>query len=114
MIRFGRALLLRCPNCGQRRIFSRWFRLVEDCPRCGHHFERQEGYWLGAIAINTVVTLGAIIAGLVIPAVATWPDPPWSVISVIVVAISVVVPIVAYPFSKTLWVALELGMHPAE
>jgi len=114
MIRFGRALLLRCPNCGETGIFTRWFRMVENCPRCRHHFERQEGYWLGAIAINTVVTLGAIVAGLVIPAVATWPDPPWGAISAVVVTMAIAVPIAAYPLSKTLWVALELGMHPAD
>lgn len=114
MIRFGRALVLRCPNCGQDGIFSRWFRMLEDCPRCRHHFERQEGYWLGAIAINTVVTLGAIIAGLVVPAVLSWPDPPWGAISALVVTLAVVVPLAAYPFSKTLWVAIELGMHPAD
>ena len=114
LIRLGRALLLRCPNCGQTRIFSRWFRMVDTCPRCRHRFERQEGYWLGAIAINTVVTLAAIIAGLVIPAVVTWPDPPWGVISAIVVATSVLIPVAFYPLSKTLWVALELGMHPPD
>jgi len=114
MQRFGRALLLRCPNCGEREIFSRWFRMVETCPRCRHTFERQEGYWLGAIAINTIITLGVFVAALVIPILATWPDPPWGVITVLLVSLSIIMPIVAYPLSKTLWVALELGMYPAE
>lgn len=30
------------------------------------------------------------------------------------VTVSVVVPIVGYPFSKTLWAAIDLVMHPPE
>jgi uncharacterized protein (DUF983 family) len=107
------AIRLRCPNCGHRGVV-RGLRVTETCPACRHHFERHEGYWLGAIAINTIITLGLFVAAMVIPILATWPDPPWGVITALLVSLSIVVPIVAYPFSKTLWVALELGMHPAE
>ena len=42
----------RCARCGSGHLFKRWFTMVDDCPRCGLHFEREQGYWAGALAIN--------------------------------------------------------------
>ena len=56
----GRGLIRHCPNCGQGRLFRRWFRMVDRCPRCGHQFDREEGFWLGAYVINFAVTEGAL------------------------------------------------------
>ncbi len=112
--RLGRALLLRCPNCGRRGVVSGWFDLAESCPRCRLRFERHEGYWLGAIAINTIVAIGVLAATLVGLTIAWWPDPPWQRILVIVVLATAAAPIAFYPWSKTIWVALELTVHPAE
>jgi uncharacterized protein (DUF983 family) len=112
--RFGRALLRRCPNCGQPGVVRRLLTLVDRCPRCGLRFERHEGYWLGAIAINTgatiVVFFGVFVTGMVV----TWPDVPWNGLLVATVAVNLVFPIVFYPWSKTLWVAIDLSMHPPE
>lgn len=86
--------------------------MAETCPGCHHHFERHEGYWLGAVAINTVATLGVFAAAFVGAMVATWPDPPWTAITIGAVALNAIFPIVFYPWSKTIWVALDLAMHP--
>jgi uncharacterized protein (DUF983 family) len=83
--------------------------MAETCPQCHHRFERHEGYWLGAIAINTVVTIGVFAAAFVGATVLTWPDPPWTAITIGLVALNIIFPIVFYPWSKTLWVALEQG-----
>ena len=88
--------------------------MVDACPRCHLTFERHEGYWLGAIAINTAIAIGVFIVALVLPIVLTWPDPPWTAITIGLVGLAIVVPVVSYPLSKTLWLALELGMNPAE
>jgi len=85
--------------------------MAESCPRCQHHFERHEGYWLGAIAINTVATIGVFAAAFVGATVLTWPNPPWTAITIGVVALNIAFPIVFYPWSKTLWVALEVSSH---
>lgn len=88
--------------------------MVDTCPHCHLTFERHEGYWLGAIAINTAIAIGVFVVAFILPIVLTWPDPPWTTISIVLVSLAVMVPIVAYPVSKTLWVALEIGMHPVE
>ncbi len=60
---------MACPACGQRGLFRRWFSMAEDCPRCGLHFERIEGHWIGAIGINTIVSFAVlgivVIVGLI-------------------------------------------------
>jgi uncharacterized protein (DUF983 family) len=108
----GRAVLLRCPVCGQRRVFRRWMVMAEACPGCGHHFERQEGYWIGAVAINTVATLGLFVTLFVAVMVAAWPDVPWTALAIGGVALNLAFPILFYPMSKTVWVALETTIHP--
>ena len=107
------AIRLRCPNCGHRGVV-RGLRVTETCPACRHHFERHEGYWLGAIAINTVATIGLFAVALVGGMVLTWPDPPWAAITIVVVVFNVIFPIAFYPWSKLLWAALELSLHPPE
>jgi uncharacterized protein (DUF983 family) len=108
-----RGLTLRCPRCGQGGLFHRWTEMEDNCPKCGLHFEQEEGYWTGALTINTMVALSlfAIIIGVFVAI--TWPDiPVFTAIGVGVVA-GIVFPYFFYPFSKTAWVALDLAyFHP--
>jgi hypothetical protein len=46
--------------------------------------------------------------------VATAPDIPVLPLMLAIGAVGVVVPIVAYPFSYTLWLAFDLAVHPPE
>src|SRR5688572_15285337 len=58
IVRFGRALLFRCPVCGGGGIFKNWFKLHDTCPTCGFVYARGEhGYQLGSMALNLVVPL---------------------------------------------------------
>ncbi|HEY2739824.1 MAG TPA: DUF983 domain-containing protein [Thermoanaerobaculia bacterium] len=38
-----RGLRLRCPRCGEGRLFEGWNRLNESCPVCGLVYERENG-----------------------------------------------------------------------
>jgi uncharacterized protein (DUF983 family) len=97
----------RCPRCGGGHLFRRWFHLLPDCPRCGLHFEREEGYWAGALAINIAIA-GIVFVGVFVPwAVATVPHIPVAPILLVAVPLMVVVPIIAYPWSKTIWMAID-------
>jgi uncharacterized protein (DUF983 family) len=114
LVVLARGLLKRCPRCGQGHLFSGWFSMLERCPRCGLAFERGEGYWLGAIAINLGVTEALFGAMVVAIMVATWPDVPWVWPTVAGIALNVAVPIVFYPYSKTIFIAVDLLLIHAE
>jgi uncharacterized protein (DUF983 family) len=97
----------RCPRCGAGHLFRRWFTLVPECPRCGLHFEREEGYWTGALAIN-IAFAGLVFLLVFVPWVAlTVPDVPVAPILAVLVPLMIVVPVVAYPWSKTIWMAVD-------
>ena len=97
----------RCPRCGQGHLFRRYFTLVPDCPRCGLHFEREQGYFAGALAVNLIVTGGLFAVVFVALVAATVPHVPVLPLLAVLVPIVVVVPIVYYPFSKTVWMAID-------
>lgn len=109
----GRALLLRCPNCGQRRIFRRWIHMRESCPRCQLLFERDEAdYFIGSYTLNFIgAELMIVGAGLVVVLV-TWPDVPWDGLKWGLLALMVPFPFLTYPFAKTIWLALDLLFRP--
>lgn len=109
-----RGLLRRCPLCGEGHLFRRWLWMAERCPRCDLRFERIEGHWIGAIAINTVLSLGALLLVIVVGVVLTYPDPPVGGLSVAAILTAALAPLVIHPFSRTIWTAIDLAMRPIE
>lgn len=113
----GRALLRRCPRCGSRGLFTRWFRMVERCPKCRFRFERreEEGSFLGAYVLNLAVTEGALAAVLfgliIVRANSDGGGPLWPVL-LVGGLVAVVLPVAFYPLSRTLWVAVDLAARP--
>ena len=64
---FVAALRQRCPKCRDGPIFSGRVRMNEFCPRCGLRFEREPGYFLGAMYFSYVLAipiLGLLILGV--------------------------------------------------
>lgn len=104
-----RALRRRCPYCGSPGIFRTWFSLHETCPRCGASFNREDGYFLGAYAINLIVAeflgLGLVIFLLV------KTDLRLLWMEIIAVAVAVGLPLLFFPFARTLWMALDLFVN---
>ncbi len=109
----GRAFRRRCPRCSAP-AFESYFGLREHCGRCGLRFEREQGYWVGALIINTTIAFGTFFLLFVGGMALTWPDVPWGVLGVVAVVAMAFVPLIFYPLSKTLWMALELSWHPLE
>ena len=109
----SRALRLRCPRCGRRRLFSGWFSQRILCPEYGQPLDRaEEGYYLGALLLNFVgAELTVTIAGLGL-LIFTWPRTPWNVLLYGGAALAVALPFLTYPFSKTVWLALDLFFQP--
>jgi uncharacterized protein (DUF983 family) len=110
----GRALLLRCPNCGERGLFETWFRQKDRCPRCDLLFNRgEQGYIVGAYMFNIIVAeliFAAIFVGVLL---LSWPDPPWDLLTYGGAALMILLPLVFYPFSRTLFLAFDLIFRPA-
>jgi uncharacterized protein (DUF983 family) len=47
----------RCPRCLQGQVFATLFRMHEQCPVCGLRFEREPGYFTGAMYLSYGVAI---------------------------------------------------------
>jgi len=110
----ARGFLKRCPRCGAKGIFKSFFDLHDRCHTCGVLFAREEGYWVGSMIVITAITFGLFLLIFVGGMLVTWPDVPWDWLLGITIGANLLVPILGYPMSKTLWSALEMSWHPLE
>ena len=103
------ALRLRCPYCGKGRIYSHGFTINDHCSNCGWIFEREEGYWTGAIAVNLVVA-ETIAAAIAIPLAIMQVSP--ALVMGIGIPLVIALPILFYRHSNSFWMALDFMIHP--
>lgn len=109
-----RGLARRCPLCGHGKLFRRWFSLAERCPGCHLRFERIEGHWLGALGLNTIVSFSALFAVVVVGLVLSHPTYDMAPLLIAAVTTAILVPLVFFPSSKTMWTAIDLCMRPLD
>ena len=97
-------------------MFVSWFRMCPNCPTCGLHFDRepQGGYWVGSYSLNLFATEMAFAVAFVGALVLTWPDPPWAALAWGGLVLMVGFPIIFFPWSKTLFIAIDLIFRPDE
>jgi uncharacterized protein (DUF983 family) len=106
-----RGLRQRCPVCGRGKIFSGIFKTYERCPVCGFAFEREPGYYTGAMAVNLVVS-ELLIAIIAVPLAASQAVPVTTLI-VLGCTMPVLLPLLFYRPTKSLWMSFDHFIHPA-
>jgi len=83
------------------------------CPGCHLILDRGEpDYFLGGYLLNFVAAELLIVAGGLAVIVMTWPDVPWNALTWGLVLLMIPVPVLFYPFAKTLWLAIDLIFRP--
>jgi xanthosine utilization system XapX-like protein len=85
--------------------------MVSECPTCAYHFEREEGFFLGAMVVNIAITEALIIGVIAIGFGVTLPNPPLVKLAVIAGLGGFLMPFLAYPFTKTTWSAVDMIMR---
>jgi len=83
--------------------------MAERCRACGLRFEREQGYFVGAIHLNSAATILILIAtslGLYLAGV------PVTSQLVIAAALCVLVPLLFFRYSKSLWLAMDYFFDP--
>jgi hypothetical protein len=79
------------------------------------HLDRDEpGYWIGSYTINLFLTEGlfALVFGAGIWV--TWPAVPWTGLAILCGSLAVLTPILVFPHTKLLYLAIDLAFRPAE
>ena len=108
-----RGLRGACPHCGARGIFAGVNDLKDHCPNCRFSYVREEGYWLGAMIVIMAVVIIIFGTWTVGGLLLTWPDVPWTMLTVVGIGLNIVVPFALYGWSKTIWVGLDMTFNPA-
>ena len=108
-------LCQRCPRCRQGKIFRGsvflgFPKMYERCPRCKLKFEREAGYFLGAMYISYI--LGVVV--IVLFATALWAFTGWWVTKSTLWAVILFLPLapaITY-LSRVLWIYLDQTFDP--
>jgi len=109
-VQLWRAARLSCPVCGQGPLFRKWFRMHPRCRRCGFHFERGPGYWLGSIYVNYGLTalmvtagyLGVFFSEAIEPTALLW----------LCVGFCFIFPLWFFRYARAVWAAMDLYFDP--
>ena len=83
--------------------------MSEACPRCHLRLQyRESGYNLGGLWLNLLFA-ELVTATIFVSVVAlTWPNPPWQRLQFGLPILALFTPVFFFPFSKTLFLALDL------
>lgn len=108
----GRALWLRCPVCGQGKLFAGLFRVPENCPACGAPYAREPGFFLGSIYINYGLT--ALISAVVYPILMFNKIVEEPLLTIGSLAFVVIFPILIFRHARSLWIGFDQWHDPRE
>jgi len=111
--RFGAMLRMRCPRCLRGKLFRGLMDMWERCPQCGFLFEREEGYFTGAMYASTIITLPLVFLIFLIG----WLFSSKTLLAaeiLLVVTTLVTLPLIPliFRYSRTLWLYFDWTFGP--
>lgn len=107
-----RAVRLRCPYCGQARIYRGWWSMHRQCPACGQSLEREPGFYLGSIYLNYGLT--TLILAVVYPILLFHGVASNQVLLAGSLVFCLVFPLWFHRYARSLWLALDEWFDPHE
>ncbi len=100
---------LKCPQCGEGKLFQKWFTMFSHCTVCELEFEREQGYFIGAMYINYGATVFLVFPGYF--AFELFTAVPFLVNFCIWGTVSAVFPVFFYRYSKSLWLNIDYTLN---
>jgi uncharacterized protein (DUF983 family) len=107
----GHGLRLRCPRCGVGQLYEKPFKMYEHCTYCGLKFEREQGYFIGAIYINYAATVAIAVPGFFLLDAFTGINIDQQL--TLWVPFAVVFPLLFFHHARSLWLVMDHYFNPA-
>ena len=109
-----RSLMRQCPRCANRSAwFTSWFKQGERCIGCGIKRTRDtDGHELGSMTVASVLNIVLIMAAIGIAIALTAPDVPVLTLYIVLASAALVFPVLTWPVTHTLWMAIDLVARP--
>jgi uncharacterized protein (DUF983 family) len=105
-------LRLKCPRCGVGSLYEKPFRMYPDCPHCGLKFEKEQGYFVGAIYVNYAATVLLAVPGFFV--LDAFTNITINQQLSIWIPFSIIFPLLFFHHSRSLWLALDHLLNPAK
>lgn len=105
-----RSLRLRCPVCGEGRLFAGWFRMHPRCSHCDATFEREAGFFLGSIYFNYGLT--ALIVAIAYPTLLFSRTATENQLLAGAFAFTLLFPVWFFRYARALWLGFDQFMDP--
>ncbi len=105
-----RSLTLRCPVCGEGNLYAGIFKMNTACSRCGRKFEREPGFFLGAIYINYGLT--SLVAAIVYPLLSLTQILPRTQALAVTLVWVVLFPLAFFRHARSLWLGMDEFYDP--
>ena len=96
---------LKCPKCGEGALFQTYFKMFTHCAVCDLKFERESGYFIGAMYLNYGVTV--LIAFPSYFLFEKFISIPFYVNLSVWALFSAIFPVLFYRYSKSLWLSFD-------
>ncbi len=107
-----RGIKLRCPDCGLGPLYRSPFRMNTHCDYCGLIYEREQGYFIGAIYFNVIATESLLLGTLVVYGLITARID--QTILTALIALALTLPLVFFHHSRSLWLCVDYILNPRE
>jgi hypothetical protein len=93
-------------------MFRGRFAMNDPCPVCGLVFQREEGYFLGAMYVSYLLAVVILVPFYYLVA---WLFPNWNGILVAAVALLPYLPLMpaVFRYSRVIWVHAERAVDPS-
>jgi len=113
LARLWAILRLRCPRCFRGKVFKGSFAMNDPCPVCGVIFQREEGYFLGAMYVSYLLA-SVIYLSLYFLGQELWPDfNSYLLVLAITIVYLPLVPAV-FRYSRVVWMHFERSACPGD
>src|SRR5436190_21346581 len=107
-------ILQRCPRCFSGKVFRGLWTMNETCPVCGLRFEREEGYFTGAMYISYTISL-VMMFGIFIVLWLLLPSGSLFAVGMLCLATAAIylplVPVV-FRYSRVLYMHMDRKLDP--
>lgn len=106
----SRSILLRCPCCGLGRVSKYWFRSPSNCSQCGALFEREPGFYLGAMIFSCAIA--TVTAAIVVVILTVWDLASRESALALGLGLGLGIPLLFFPWARSFWLGIDQYFDP--
>ncbi len=113
----------KCPECLQGDVFQykhtydlkNFDKMYAHCPHCGTKYEKETGYWYGAMYVSYGMTVAfsvaAFVSAFLLSSLFNWKIPLFGYFAIICITITLLIP-VTFRGSRLIWMNLFSAYDP--